>query len=155
MAMAQAIRTETTGDEQMDLLVFTALMPETQLAVLQEADTNKFIVDFVRQLKAAGPLLASTHRRQQGAVALAVPQTQQQGPGLRGVPITSAQQLQGGRHLAGSCCEMKGGATSLGCCFGTFWQPLAAARWSAVWPSCVRVAPRQGQGDGVAGKTKE
>ncbi|EFJ45093.1 hypothetical protein VOLCADRAFT_94583 [Volvox carteri f. nagariensis] len=54
LAVAQAIRAETTGDELIDLLVFAVRMPETQLAVLQEADTNKFIVDFVRQLKAAG-----------------------------------------------------------------------------------------------------
>ncbi|EFJ43084.1 hypothetical protein VOLCADRAFT_106968 [Volvox carteri f. nagariensis] len=59
MAVTQAIRAETTGDEQMDLLIFAALMPETQLAVLQEADTNKFIVDFVRGLKAAGVTAAA------------------------------------------------------------------------------------------------
>ncbi|KXZ43479.1 hypothetical protein GPECTOR_89g499 [Gonium pectorale] len=59
----------TSGDEQMDLLVFVSRMPETELAVLQETDTNEFMVEFVRRAKGATVLKVE----EEGRAAIAEP----------------------------------------------------------------------------------
>lgn len=60
LAVAEAIRAETSGADQINLLAFLMCMTDTQLSVLRETDTSEFFVKFVRASKAlrAGALLA-------------------------------------------------------------------------------------------------
>eukprot|EP00198_Chlamydomonas_reinhardtii_P003091 XP_001692427.1 predicted protein [Chlamydomonas reinhardtii] len=68
LAVAEAIRAETSGADQINLLAFLMCMTDTQLSVLRETDTSEFFVKFVRASKAlragatAGPVVESTSR---------------------------------------------------------------------------------------------